>query len=281
MRSLHSVQISVRSVNKKLSDAFRPDEKDTVEPYIVKALADGLSILLLFDKDRTDLTLKEIEDEVNYGKSRTFRMLKTLVSLGFLQVTSSRPTYALGPSVLSLGLKSMRGIDIPEMVRPTLSELAFSVQETAILTTLCGKESIVIWKEDSPLSVRMAAEVGAKGCLYAGASSVPLLAFAPEHIKEKLISEMGEIKRFTGKTAATQAEISKLMETVHTLGYHVSKGEVEEGLMAVGAPIFNCTGEARFCVSVCGPQFRMEDREDFIIEEVIKTSEKLSKILIW
>ncbi|HQE49575.1 MAG TPA: IclR family transcriptional regulator [Fervidobacterium sp.] len=268
-------------MKKKLSDPSLQVKDNNVGAYTVKALADGLSILLLFDEDRTDLTLKEIEDQLNYGKSRTFRMLKTLVLMGFLRVTSPRPTYGLGPSALSLGLRCMKGIDIPDIARPILSELASSTQETAILTMLCGEESIVICKEDSPLSVRMAAEVGAKGCLYAGASSVPLLAFASEDVKSKFLSGMVEMERFTEKTAMTQSQVLELIDTVHRLGYHVSKGEVEEGLMAVGAPILNHAGEARFCVSVCGPQFRMQDREGFIIEEVVSASRKLSNVLIW
>ena len=157
--------------------------------------------------------------------------------------------------------------------------MAASTQETAILTVRNGGYSVVIDKVDSPLSVRMAAEIGARGVLYAGASNLPLLAFGPEELREKYLSGEVTLKRFTDNTASDAKSLSKLLDAIRQRGYHVSKAEVEQDIMAVGAPVFDRQKSVDFCISVAGPLQRMEPREEFIIREVMKAAERLSSLL--
>lgn len=249
------------------------------EAYILKTLENGLSVLMLFSPTRPRLSLKEIDDELHLGKSRTFKLVRTLLKMGFLKESVPGPGYSLGPSVAVLGLTALGQMDARRLAGPILAELAASTQETAILTVRNGDYSVVIDKVDSPLSVRMAAEIGARGVLYAGASNLPLLAFGPEELREKYLSGEVTLKRFTDNTASDAKSLSKLLDAIRQRGYHVSKAEVEQDIMAVGAPVFDRRKSVDFCISVAGPLQRMEPREEFIIREVMKAAERLSSLL--
>jgi DNA-binding IclR family transcriptional regulator len=170
-------------------------------------------------------------------------------------------------------------MDVRKLAIPILTDLAASTQETAILTMLNGESSVLIEKVDSPLSVRMAAEVGVRGTLHAGGSNVPLLAFAPAHVREKFLSGDVTLDRHTANTASTPQRLAELVATVRERGYHVSRGEAEQDIMAVGAPVFDRKREAKFCVSVAGPAQRMEAREESIIQEVVEAAKRLGSLL--
>lgn len=249
------------------------------DQYILKTLENGLSILALFSPDRPQMTLKEMDEQLNLGKSRTFKLVKTLLKSGFLKECFPGPGYSLGPMVVSLGLTALGKIDARRLAVPILTKLAESTSETALLTMRSGDYSVVVEKVDSPLSVRMAAEIGARGRLYAGGSNVPLLAFGPLELRERYESGEVPLKRFTSDTIADAQTLKSTLDLVRRRGYHVSKGEAEKDIMAVGAPVFERTGVVNFCISVAGPLQRMEPREDFIIKEVVEAAKKLSNIL--
>jgi len=105
-----------------------------------------------------------------------------------------------------------------------------------------GEYSVVVEKVDSPLSIRMAAEIGAYGRIHAGGSNVPLLAFGPLELRKRYESGKVPLKRFTSGTIADADKPKSTLELVRQPGSHVSKGEAEKDIMAVGAPIFDRKG---------------------------------------
>ena len=247
--------------------------------YVLKTLENGLAVLKLFSPRESCLSLKTIDERLHLGKSRTFKLVRTLVKAGFLKENFPERGYVLGPAVVALGLLALGQMDVRRLARPILAELAQATQETAILTMLNGESSVVIDKVDSPLSVRMAAELGSRGVLHAGGSSVPLLAFGPEALRQKFLSGEVPLSRFTENTAANVQALGDLLQKVRDNGYHVSKEEVEREIMAVGAPVFDRRGVATLCISVAGPIHRMESREESIVREVVSAANRLGSLL--
>lgn len=264
-----------------MSEEGQPKKRTAMirQAYIVKTLDNGLSILALFSAQEPRMTLKAIDERLHLGKSRTYKLVCTLVCNGFLEASVPGPGYVLGPSVAALGLVALRQMDARRLAKPLLLELTQSTQETAILTMLNGEASIVLDKVDSPFSVRMTTEVGSRCHLYAGGSNVPLLAFSPEALRRRFLSGAVPLDRFSETTAATPEALRTMLDRVREVGYHVSKGEVERDIMAVGAPVFDRRREVSLCVSVAGPINRMQARETLIITEVVKAANKLTSIL--
>jgi IclR family pca regulon transcriptional regulator len=55
------------------------------DQYFSTTLEKGLSILRLFDRDHTRLTLSQVSDLCGLNKTSAYRLVNTLVSLGYLK----------------------------------------------------------------------------------------------------------------------------------------------------------------------------------------------------
>ncbi len=62
-------------------------------------------------------------------------------------------------------------------------------------------------------------------------------------------------------------------------GYAMDNGEIEEGLICVGAPIYDMNRRTVAAVSVDGPDYRMREDQDVMIREVRRTAGNISRLL--
>lgn len=84
------------------------------------------------------------------------------------------------------------------------------------------------------------------------------------------------------RTAATVADLATLkrqLKVVRTEGYAVTRGEFEEGLDALAAPVRDGHGHVFAAIGVSGPAFRLEESHRAIGEMLITESDRLSRIL--
>jgi IclR family KDG regulon transcriptional repressor len=65
---------------------------------------------------------------------------------------------------------------------------------------------------------------------------------------------------YTDRTIKTLKEVRAVLNEIRRDGYAYSDQEREEGIRAIAAPIFS-RGEARHCVTVSGPSFRLTDEK--------------------
>ena len=66
-----------------------------------------------------------------------------------------------------------------------------------------------------------------------------------------------ELERYTAHTITTQAELTAALAAVRRNGYATAVAELEEGLVAVAAPVLDGTGACVAALSISGPAFRM------------------------
>ena len=73
------------------------------DQYFSTTLEKGLSILRLFDRDHTRLTLTQITGLCGLNKTTAYRLVNTLVSLGYLSKNPKSKVLRLGFNALVLG----------------------------------------------------------------------------------------------------------------------------------------------------------------------------------
>jgi DNA-binding IclR family transcriptional regulator len=71
------------------------------------------------------------------------------------------------------------------------------------------------------------------------------------------------------------------LEQVRERGYAVAVNELELGLTAIAAPIYDSHGRVIASVSASGPGFRLEGRIEAIGTAVIAAGEAISRRLGW
>ncbi|MHA7602632.1 IclR family transcriptional regulator [Alicycliphilus sp. T452] len=95
--------------------------------YFITALARGLEVLACFRAKDRSLSNQEIAKRCNLPKSTITRITYTLTKLGYLtQLDEHGGRFALGIGTLSLGSAMLTRLDIRQLARPLMQELADS-----------------------------------------------------------------------------------------------------------------------------------------------------------
>lgn len=102
--------------------------------HFVAALARGLEVLACF-RSGTRLGNQDIATRCNLPKSTVSRLTATLVRLGYLIQAEDSGKFRLGTATLSLGSAMLSKLDVREVARPWMEELAaFGKVEVALGT---------------------------------------------------------------------------------------------------------------------------------------------------
>jgi IclR family KDG regulon transcriptional repressor len=227
---------------------------------INQSLVHGLSILLLFDAASPYLSVAEIARRLHYSQSRTYRLIRTLLQLNFLQEKPGAARYGLGLNALRLGLLAGRNLDVTSVARPFMRELALLAKETVLLTAVNGRRGICLERVESEEPVRYSLfQPGAEIPLHCGASSTVLMAFLPEEEWDRIIEEEG-LRRFTGHTITEAETLKARLREIRKRGYATSDEEADRDVRAVAAPVWNGAGELVAGLSIAGPVYRISKK---------------------
>ena len=227
---------------------------------INQSLAHGLQILLLFDTATPSLTVAEISNRLGYSQSKTYRLVRTLTKLGFLQEANGKARYLLGLNVLQMGLLAQKQFNISSIARPFMKELSRLTKETVVLTAVNGTKGVVIDRVESEEPIRFSLfQTGASLPLHGGASSKVLMAYLPEEDWDRIIKKEG-LKRFTPNTITGVNRLKAHLREIRQKGYAFSDEEIDRHVRAVAAPILNGWGEVVAGLSIAGPVFRISKK---------------------
>ena len=145
-----------------------------------QTLLRALDILDAFAEEGASLTLADLGRRAGLTAPTTHRLVKALVSRGFLVTDASR-RYSLGPAVMRLASVVMhRTDDLAALSMPTLERLRELTGETASLHCLLGNERICVAELVSPEPIRMQSDVGRTYPIHAGAAGKAILAWQPD-----------------------------------------------------------------------------------------------------
>lgn len=239
----------------------------------------ALRLLKLFGGDKTEWSLNELVDAAELNKSTVFRMLTALESEGLLERTQVGD-YQLGPEIIALGGRAMLNNDLIRVARPLLEEL---VEETGERTTL---EQLVA-NSDGSYSMLVLVEIqgkylisinqytGSRLPMHATSTGKAMLAFMAEEEREIALQQHFDV--LTEKTVVDSTELAAELTMIRERGYAAAIGELEVGLMAAGAVIYNYSGEPVASISIEGPDSRIsEERLHELAKELVSTARAIS-----
>jgi DNA-binding IclR family transcriptional regulator len=97
---------------------------DSVDRNFVTALARGLDVLRCFSRNVAALGPTEVAQKSGLPKSTVTRLIHTLTKLDYLTYIQDSGKYRLGPAMLMLNTVPREQIDVREIARPLMQELA-------------------------------------------------------------------------------------------------------------------------------------------------------------
>jgi IclR family KDG regulon transcriptional repressor len=246
----------------------------------VQSVERAIVIIEELAKENDGFGVTELSRRLNLHKSTVYRLLSTLVTLGYAEQNPETEKYRLGMKLLYLGGVILERMDLRHEAHDLLKQLSQDVNETVHLVVPDGDQVLYIDKIDSMKTIRMYSQIGRRATFYASAVGKAILAYSDENFIEKIIS-LGLQKR-TPKTITNPDELKKCLLKIRLNGYSIDDEENEEDIRCVGAPIFGHTGNVIGAISVSGPIMTVTtEKVEYLAAKVKEYAKKISVRMGW
>jgi DNA-binding IclR family transcriptional regulator len=244
----------------------------TESPGIVPALESAIAILDYINRTPPHVaSLAEVCAALGISKSHCHNILKTLVHFGWLRFDQRLKTYELASGILSVA-SSLHGAPLLERIRAELTQLVLRIGIPAVLAQPQLDDSFVVVDK---FNLAYAMEVSFPiGHHFPRDSTANSRAYIAWQSKEKIDAWMQKWRpvRYTGATLLTEAEVRREIAATRRRGYARSAGEFTEGLMALGMPIFDRSGEVIYVFTCSGLLANMAPREEVLSREIMRAA---------
>jgi IclR family transcriptional regulator, KDG regulon repressor len=243
--------------------------------YTVAAVDEALGLLFLVAQ-YPGLGVTELAKRSGNTKARAFRLLSTLEQRGLVQHQSGQPVYQLGFQALQLGAAAQEQVDLVRLANSCLLDIGARCNENTQVRVRDGLDSVMVAGWESTQTVRVHA--GNRRSLHAGSSGKVLLAYAPEEIRQAVLSS--ELQQFTPNTIIHRSKLAKELLNIKARGYGTSFGEFALDAASVAAPVRDSTGNVIATLSIAGPSSRIRhDNSQLFIDLALLGAKTLSQAL--
>jgi len=239
------------------TDAASPKVAGKDQRNSVQSLAKGFRILESFASSDEEMTLSEIADASDLDPGTTFRMLNTLIALGYVSRVSDSKRFALTLKVLDLGFHAIGRRDLRAMVRPTLRSLVDEVSEAASFGVLEGADVLYIERVRAGFT-RLGVDIRIGTRIPASVSTIgqALLAFLDEQkLKATLDAQPAQDNLII--PAITRARLLPKLERIRRDGYLLEDSAITAGLRVAAVPVLDPDGFALGAISIAAPSVRL------------------------
>jgi DNA-binding IclR family transcriptional regulator len=240
--------------------------------YNIRALDRAFSILSLLS-DGKSRTLAEISESIALSSSTTFRMLSTLTYYRYVRRDELASKYLLGLACLELAQGYTSSNDLRAVSLSELEALRDQTKETVHLVVLDQMQIVYLEKIPGLHAIGlMSSRVGLRSPAHCTGVGKVLLAYQKEDQIREYYRQNG-LERFTDTTITDLAQLMDHLHQIRCQGYALDRGEHEDEVRCVAAPVFDLSAKAVAAVSISGPALRMDPIENNLeLIELVKTT---------
>lgn len=228
-----------------------------------------LTILETLEDSEEVHSIRGIEELSGIPKSTVHRILQELTSIGWAYQDEEDKNYYVGLKFLSLANEWRSNIEVVKAFDPVLRQVVNACGQTAFLNIIDGERAVCLHKVESNNAVRIASIIGQEQPFHAGASGKLLLAYAPESLVKKVLSE--KLEAFTPFTRTDPKTLMEELKKIREQGYSESVEEMDPGVAAISVHVD--WPDTVIALTVAGIRFDYErDREHWLsaLTEVTK-----------
>ena len=202
-------------------------------------LAKGLTVIRAFTREHAALSLSEIARSARMPAATARRCLLTLEDLGY--VTRSGRDFLLRPKVLELGAAYLESMNIEQITKNHLEELARSTSDSAALCVLDGVEIVYVARASVRTLLRLEAHIGSRFPAHATSTGRVLLAGVSAERLQRYFDN-ATLEALTERTVTDPVRLRALIEEARRNGYSAVEDELAYGVIALAVPVFDHRG---------------------------------------
>ena len=214
------------------------------------ALARGLSVLRAFGPGNEPLGNADIAARVDLAKPTVSRITFTLTELGYLKYVEETGRYQLGIGVLNLGYDVMAQMEIRDIARLFMQELADYANASIYLGIPDGTEFVYVEACRTQASMAIRLGIGSRIPIPSTSMGRAYLAALPDAARDALLTKLAEEH---GDAWPTMKKATmKAVKHARERGYAMTVGEWISEANSAAAVIRRADGHPVYAVNVGG-----------------------------
>ncbi|CAB5032380.1 unannotated protein [freshwater metagenome] len=220
----------------------------------VAAVARAATLLDLLAVAPDGLGTNELARQLGVNPSNASRLLGTLRAAGLVDRGVGDGPWRLGLHLVALADHALSALDVRELARPAMRQLATETGETVTLSVAAGGESVTVEFVPGVGSVVSVAQLGRPSVAHATATGKVMLAFGGVPLPQ------GELEIFTERTITQRKALAAEVKSARSRGYAEAVGEREEDLVALAVPIVGAGSRLIAILGLQGPESRLTEK---------------------
>lgn len=223
----------------------------------------------------------QVARELEVHRSTALRMMETLTARRLLRRLDDG-RYSIGGGLLALAHQGLEQLDLARVAHPFLAELSRQSGDTIHLAELQGDAIVYTAKIDPTGMVQLTSRVGQPALLHTASVAKAILAYLPADRRAALLNTH-RFDRYTEATIDSIDEYERTLATVRERGWAVDRGEREDFINAIAAPVRDASGAVVAAVSVIALKVMttLETLETRELQPLLDTAAGISAELGW
>jgi len=226
-------------------------------PTGTRSIERAAELLVRIVESDAPATIGSLAEATGLPKSTTSRVVSALERSGLVQRDGERAAVRPGPVLVRFARQGHHD-DLVALAGPALDRLAALSGETVNLGICTGGSADSLDQRDTRHYVGSTSWVGRPVPLHASVMGKVFLSYAAASLPD------GPLERLAPRTIVDRAALERELTATRARGYATAVDELEPGLWAVGAPLFDASGVVA-TLSISGPTVRLTDR---LLEEL-------------
>ncbi|MFD8693117.1 IclR family transcriptional regulator [Streptomyces sp. NPDC059651] len=223
--------------------------------YWVKSVARAADILeaLAAPSQGNGLSVTEVGQACSISKSAAFGMLQTLRAYGLVSDDGEgmNRRYRLGMSLARLGDRARSQVSLRGVAHPVLRELTRTTGMASRLAVPEDGHAVVVDQVELDQRVRLDLRMGQRELPHCTGLGKALLSAVPQSEAASVIERFG-LPRRTSRTITDPATFLAHLRDIARVGYALDDEEDAEGIICIGAPVFDDRSVCAGAVSITG-----------------------------
>lgn len=231
----------------------------------------------IFEMDGS-ASISALSKELDLPKANVFRILHTMEKRGIIEKEKETDLYKLGKKLIKYGEKVRYDIDLVEVSKYYMKELAKKIGETINIGIRHDDSIITLHSEEGEKSVLVSRLIPIADLHCSSMGKLILADMEQENIEDYFRKSL---KKRTVNTITSLEDFNKEKQDIIIEAVAYDREEYEYGLSCVAMPIRDANEKIYAMISVSGPTTRLEFKGlDMIIEELKKLAITIEDELI-
>jgi len=257
------------------------NKKAERKPTVVPALEKALDIIEYIARKGSYMTAKTIANDLGIPSATTYRTINYLCSRGYLQEEANgEGRYYLGTQLLHLANLMSNQMDLVQIAKPVMQELASKTGQTAQLGIL-QKDHVIYIDQVLPVTpVNIIAALRTPIPLNVSAAGKVLAAYLQPERQTALLEQIS-LRQQTPNSLSGVDAFKEELHTVKVTGYALDNEEYARGIGCAAAPIYDYQRQVIAAVGITGhiADYTDEVNRQALINLVIDAAHEISRLI--